>query len=92
MVSCRYKEQNRYKPFISTNCNRPVKLMWHFMILVRRILASPGTLKVYNKNNFDYALAQNLEVSSFQAGDTLILEVQDADLNSTDVIAQVARN
>ena len=48
-----------------------------------------GKLKVYNKNNFDYALAQNLEVSSFQAGDTLILEVQDADLNSTDVIAQL---
>ncbi len=48
-----------------------------------------GKLKVYNKKNFDYALAQNLEVSSFRAGDTLILEIQDADLDTTDVIAQL---
>ena len=48
-----------------------------------------GKLKVYNKKNFDYALAQNLEISSFRAGDTLILEIQDADLESTDVIAQL---
>ena len=48
-----------------------------------------GKLKVYNKNNFDYALAQNLEISSFRAGDTLILEIQDADLGRTDVIAQL---
>ena len=48
-----------------------------------------GTLKVYNKNNFDYALAQNLEISSFRAGDTLILEIQDADLDTTDVLAQL---
>ena len=48
-----------------------------------------GTLKVHNKKIFDYALAQNLEISSFRAGDTLILEIQDADLDTTDVIAQV---
>ena len=48
-----------------------------------------GKLNVYNKNNFDYALAQNLEISSFRAGDTLILEIQDADLDSTEVIAQL---
>ena len=48
-----------------------------------------GKLKVYNKKNFDYALAQNLEVSSFRAGDTLILEIQDADLDTIDVIAQL---
>ena len=48
-----------------------------------------GKLKVYNKNSFDYALAQNLEISSFRAGDTLILEIQDADLDSTAVIAQL---
>ena len=48
-----------------------------------------GRLKVYNKKNFDYALVQNLEASSFRAGDTLILEIQDADLDSTDVIAQL---
>ena len=48
-----------------------------------------GKLRVYNKNNFDYALAQNLEISSFRAGDTLILEIQDADLDSTDVTAQL---
>ena len=48
-----------------------------------------GKLKVYNKNNFDYALAQNLEASSFRAGDTLILEIQDTDLAGTDVIAQL---
>ena len=48
-----------------------------------------GKLKVYNKANFDYALAQNVEISSFRAGDTLILEIQDADLDTTDVIAQL---
>ena len=48
-----------------------------------------GKLRVYNKNNFDYAFAQNPEISSFRAGDTLILEIQDADLDSTDVIAQL---
>ncbi len=48
-----------------------------------------GKLKVYNKNNFDYALAQNLEASSFRAGDTLILEIQDADLAGTAVIVQL---
>ena len=48
-----------------------------------------GKLKVYNKKNFDYALAQNLEASSLRAGDTLILEIQDADLDGTDVIAQL---
>ena len=48
-----------------------------------------GDLKVYNKDSFDYALVQNLEISSFRAGDTLILEIQDADLDSTDVIVQL---
>ena len=48
-----------------------------------------GKLKVYNKNNFDYALAQNLEASSLRAGDTLIMEIQDADINGTNVIAQL---
>ena len=48
-----------------------------------------GKLKVYNKKIFDYALAQNLEASSLRAGDTLILEIQDADLDGTDVIAQL---
>ena len=48
-----------------------------------------GKLKVYNKANFDYALAQNLEASSFRAGDTLILEVQDADLDTTTVTVEL---
>ena len=48
-----------------------------------------GKLRVYNKKNFDYALAQNIEISSFRAGDTLILEIQDADLGRTDVVAQL---
>ena len=48
-----------------------------------------GELKVYNKRNFDYALVQNREISSFQAGDTLILEIQDADLNTTTTVAQL---
>ena len=48
-----------------------------------------GTLRVYNKDNFDYALAQNLEASSLRAGDTLILEIQDADLDGTNVMAQL---
>ena len=48
-----------------------------------------GGLKVYNKRNFDYALVQNLEISSFSAGDTLILEIQDADLNTTAAVAQL---
>ena len=48
-----------------------------------------GELKVYNKRNFDYALAKNLEISSFRAGDTLILEIQDADLNTINAVAQL---
>ena len=48
-----------------------------------------GSLKIYNNNRFDYALAQNLEISSFRAGDTLILEIQDADLDTVNVIAQL---
>ena len=48
-----------------------------------------GALKVYNKRNFDYALAQNLEISSFRAGDTLILEIQDADLSTTTIVVQL---
>ena len=48
-----------------------------------------GTLRVYNKDNFDYALAQNLEASRLRAGDTLILEIQDADLDGTNVMAQL---
>ena len=34
-------------------------------------------------------MVQNLEISSFQAGDTLILEIQDADLNTTTTVAQL---
>ncbi len=48
-----------------------------------------GELKVYNKRDFDYALAKNLEISSFRAGDTLILEIQDADLSTTNAVAQL---
>ena len=48
-----------------------------------------GKLKIYNKKKFDYALAQNLEISSFRAGDTLILEVQDADLDTTTVAIEL---
>ncbi len=51
-----------------------------------------GTLKAYNKRNFDYALAQNLETSSFRAGDTLILEVQDADLDTTNVTVELVES
>ena len=48
-----------------------------------------GDLRIYNKGNFDYALAKNLEISSFRAGDALILEIQDADLNTTATVAQL---
>lgn len=48
-----------------------------------------GELRVYNKGNFDYALTKNLEISSFRAGDALILEIQDADLNTTTAVAQL---
>ena len=48
-----------------------------------------GKLAVYNKKNFDYALIKNPEIARFQAGDTLILEVQDADLNTTTAAAQL---
>jgi hypothetical protein len=51
-----------------------------------------GVLRAYNKRNFDYALAQNLETSSFRAGDTLILEVQDADLHTTDVTVDLVES
>ncbi len=48
-----------------------------------------GSLRVHNKKNFDYALVQNIEISGLQAGDTLILELQDADLNTTTAVAQL---
>ena len=48
-----------------------------------------GKLTIYNKTNFDYALVQNLEASSFRAGDTLILEVQDADIDTRAVTVQM---
>lgn len=51
-----------------------------------------GKLTIYNKKNFDYALVQNLEASSFRAGDTLILEVQDADLDTRAVTVQVVES
>ena len=51
-----------------------------------------GKLKIYNKKNFDYALAQNLEAFSFRAGDTLILEVQDADLETQSVTVQMVES
>ena len=48
-----------------------------------------GTLKVYNGNHFDPDSDENPEISTFRAGDTLLLEVQDTDLNTTNAIADL---
>ena len=48
-----------------------------------------GTLKVYNGNHFDPDSDENPEISTFRAGDTLLLEIQDTDLNTTNAIADL---
>ncbi|MCZ6681163.1 MAG: discoidin domain-containing protein [Candidatus Poribacteria bacterium] len=49
-----------------------------------------GAIKVYNKEDFDHALDDNPEISRFRAGDTLILEIWDADLNAANAVAQLS--
>ena len=48
-----------------------------------------GTVKVYNGNNFDSNSDENSEISTFRAGDTLVLEIQDTDLNTTNAVADL---
>ena len=52
-------------------------------------VGTAGSLKVHNKRDFDYASARNVEISRVRAGDTLILEIQDADLSTTNAMAQL---
>ena len=48
-----------------------------------------GSLRVYDGANFNPDAAENPEISRFSAGDTLILEIQDSDLNKADAVADL---
>ena len=48
-----------------------------------------GLLKVYNDADFNPDAIENREISKFRAGDTLILEIQDSDLNKADAVADL---
>ena len=48
-----------------------------------------GSIKVYERKNFNPDVAENPEISKFSAGDTLILEIQDSDLNKADAVADL---
>ena len=48
-----------------------------------------GSLKVYNDADFNPDAIENREISKFRAGDTLILEIQDSDLNKADAVADL---
>lgn len=48
-----------------------------------------GSLKVYNDADFNPDAIENREISNFRAGDTLILEIQDSDLNKADAVADL---
>ena len=48
-----------------------------------------GLLKVYNDANFNPDAIQNREISKFRAGDTLILEIRDSDLNKANAVADL---
>ncbi len=45
-------------------------------------VGTTGSLRVYNKNKFDSNSNSNIEISKFRAGDTLILEIRDVDLDT----------
>ncbi|MDE0186471.1 MAG: discoidin domain-containing protein [Candidatus Poribacteria bacterium] len=55
-------------------------------------IGTTGTLKVYNENNFGPDAADNVEIFGFRAGDTLILEMQDADINTATAAAQISES
>ena len=48
-----------------------------------------GSLRVFDRENFTSDAAENPEISRFRAGDTLILEIQDSDLNKADAAADL---
>jgi len=52
-------------------------------------VGTTGSLKVYNQLHFLPDSDENVGISKFRAGDTLILEIRDADLNTTNAVAQL---
>ena len=55
-------------------------------------IGTTGTLKVYKGGSTEQtakAIAVNEEITGFRAGNTLILEIQDADLSTTNAVAQI---
>ena len=48
-----------------------------------------GSLKVYNSADFNPDSTGNREIAKFRAGDTLILEIHDVDLNQADAVADL---
>lgn len=52
-------------------------------------LGTTGNINVYNELGFDPDSMLNSPISRFRANDTLILEIRDADLDTTNAVAQV---
>ena len=52
-------------------------------------LGTTGDINVYNELGFDPDSMLNSPISRFRANDTLILEIRDADLDTTNAVAQV---
>ena len=60
--------------------------------IYKTCIANAGTtgfLRVYNKMDFDLESDENFEILQFRAGDTLILEIQDIDLNTTNAVVNL---
>ena len=53
-------------------------------------IGTTGKINVYTENDFAPDAAENVEKLDFRAGDTLILEIQDADLSTTNAAAQIS--
>ena len=52
-------------------------------------LGTTGSIHVYNESGFDPDSMSNSPINRFRANDTLILEIKDADLDTTNAVAQV---
>ena len=52
-------------------------------------LGTTGSIHVYHESGFDPDSISNPQINRFRANDTLILEIKDADLDTTNAVAQV---
>lgn len=62
-----------------------------FAILANCVVnaGATGSFNVYNSADFNPDATENPEISRFRAGETLILEIQDSDLNKADAVADL---